>query len=623
MKSMRAIVVGCVVLVGCQVDSALRPAMSPGKTKANLDASAGLPALRAAAGTSLDGVVSADVDNVNGSSFVSGTRGYFFEIMNQSASPVTGATVSLITGLGLSSFPGITALPVVSAPVTLAPGEETGYLKFGSLCCTLVPASFATGFDSRRTITPTRIGVGGGTQTVQITFKLTDPASAAGFYGFNVSVLPDIADVQLVTSSGPANLDEGETMSLGGGAPSSIQSWFVANPRFDKEYTFSATLQVSNNSGTPVDFKPLIIITTVPFASTSNAGTSATIFVPIATLDGSTPGIGGAAFAVDAVTTWQILKNETRSLKYTSLLRRSVDVTPPVVSHTISGSANAIGWYASDVTVTFNASDPESPVTTAGCAQQTVSATTPANGVTLTCVATSAGGQTTDAVTIKLDKTVPSISGRVTTGTLGANGWYTSDVGITWTPSASGPSGQTSSSDCATLALSSDTPNYAFTCTITSGAGIKSAPGTVTVRRDATRPVVAYAGNAGSYTVDQTVAIICSAADNLSGVASTTCAPIAGDASNFLVGINTYSATATDNAGNIGSGSTTFTVNVTSGGLCNLLDRWVSNSGVANSLCVKVQHGDYESFRNELTAQSGKKISDANATTLLRLVTGL
>src|SRR5207302_16325 len=36
---------------------------------------------------------------------------------------------------------------------------------------------------------------------------------------------------------------------------------------------------------------------------------------------------------------------------------------------------------------------------------------------------------------------------------------------------------------------------------------------------DKTPPTVTYAGNAGSYTVDQTVNITCSATDNLSGVA--------------------------------------------------------------------------------------------------------
>lgn len=223
-------------------------------------------------------------------------------------------------------------------------------------------------------------------------------------------------------------------------------------------------------------------------------------------------------------------------------LNLSADRTPPVVTHVISGTPSASGWYASDVTVTFSATDPESPVTTTGCRTQSISASTGLNGVTFTCVATSAGGATTDAVTIKLDKIAP---------------------------------------------------------------------------------VVTYAGNSGSYTVDQTVVITCTPSDNLSGVASSTCAALSGGAYAFQVGSNTFTATAIDNAGNVGTGATTFTVNVTTASVCALVQRWVSSAGVAHSLCVKLQHGDYAPFRNELVAQSGQKISEANAAILLRLVSGL
>ena len=376
---------------------------------------------------------------------------------------------------------------------------------------------------------------------------------------------------------------------------------------------------------------------------------------------------------------------------------KPADVTPPVITHTITGGTlSASGWYSSDVTVTFTATDPETAVTTSGCDTQHVTATTSVDGVTFTCTATSVGGAATDAVTIKLDKTVPTVTGAVSSGTLGANGWYTSDVVVTWTPSAAGPSGQTPSADCGNVTLTTDTPSHTFTCTITTGAGISSAQGTVTVKRDAqtpkisyaltgtlgnngwyvsdvgvnwtttagpsgvntcssapvavdgtnitftctatagngksatvttavakrdaTKPIVTYAGNAGSYTVDQTVAISCTPTDNLSGIATSTCAPIGGAAYTFAIGNNAFSATAQDNAGNVGGASTAFTVSVTQDAMCKLVDRWVSNGGVANSLCVKLQHADYGAFRNELSAQSGKKISTDNAAILSRLV---
>ncbi len=102
---------------------------------------------------------------------------------------------------------------------------------------------------------------------------------------------------------------------------------------------------------------------------------------------------------------------------------------------------------------------------------------------------------------------------------------------------------------------------------------------------DTTPPSVTYSGNQGTYTVDQTVNITCTATDDLSGVASTTCADITGPAYSFALGVNTYSATATDYAGNVGVGSTSFTVGVTPDSLCALTKQFVSNRRDASRLC--------------------------------------
>ena len=105
------------------------------------------------------------------------------------------------------------------------------------------------------------------------------------------------------------------------------------------------------------------------------------------------------------------------------------------------------------------------------------------------------------------------------------------------------------------------------------------------VRIDKTLPTVAYAGNAGTYTVDQSVAITCTAIDPTnangtpgSGLASSTCANATGPAYSFPLGPNALSASATDIAGNVGNGSTTFTVKVTSSSLCNLTKQFIESS---------------------------------------------
>ncbi len=109
-------------------------------------------------------------------------------------------------------------------------------------------------------------------------------------------------------------------------------------------------------------------------------------------------------------------------------------------------------------------------------------------------------------------------------------------------------------------------------------AGNEEQAKTLDVKIDKTKPTVAYSGNRGSYTVDQSISIRCTAADGLSGLASPGCADIVGPASSFPVGLSTVSATVADRAGNTGTGSTSFTVAVTPGGLCLLSKQFVQSS---------------------------------------------
>jgi hypothetical protein len=376
------------------------------------------------------------------------------------------------------------------------------------------------------------------------------------------------------------------------------------------------------------------------------------------------------------------------------------DPTPPVVTPAVSGTLGQNGWYTGDVSITWTTVDPETGIgTRTGCDPLTLSSNTSATGTTYTCTATN-GAQmsTTQSVTVKRDDSKPVVT-PVITGTLGANGFYTSNVGISWTVTNIGPSSavancgaNTQSTDtqgapysctatsgaglattssvtikrdaspativptvggtmgnggwyvgdvtvswavtdatsgigsstagCATVTTTTDNGGTTYTCSAVNGAGLPSSQ-SVSAKRDATKPVIGYTGNAGTYTVDQTVAITCAASDAMSGLASNTCANISGDAHTFLLGANTYSATAQDNAGNVSSAATTFTVNVTQASVCSLVERWVSSAGVANSLCVKLTHGTYDAFRSELSAQTGKKISAENAAILMTLVEAL
>jgi hypothetical protein len=312
------------------------------------------------------------------------------------------------------------------------------------------------------------------------------------------------------------------------------------------------------------------------------------------------------------------------------------DATPPVITPNISGTLGAGDWYVSNIGVTWTVVDNESPITSkTGC--DATSVTTDGNNFTFTCTATSTGGTATKSISLKRDASAPLLD-PVVTGTLGASGWYTSDIQVDWTHSdpTSGVDDHhddPGNTDCLDHTVTADIATVTFTCKVTNGAGLSTTK-SVTVKRDATKPVVTYSGNAGTYTVDQTVAITCSASDAMSGVASSTCANVGGDAYTFGLGAHTYSATATDRAGNTGSASTTFTVKVTGASLCALTRRFVSNNGVANSLCQKLDaadaafgrgqpdtaHNVLAAYINEVQAQSGGKfLSAANASILMAL----
>ena len=89
-----------------------------------------------------------------------------------------------------------------------------------------------------------------------------------------------------------------------------------------------------------------------------------------------------------------------------SAMEMALDSTAPAITASLSPAApdTASGWYREPVGVSWQVSDPESPVVDpAGC--EAVSLTTSAS---LTCRATSAGGTTAAPLSVKIDPTAPS-----------------------------------------------------------------------------------------------------------------------------------------------------------------------------------------------------------------------
>jgi probable HAF family extracellular repeat protein len=181
------------------------------------------------------------------------------------------------------------------------------------------------------------------------------------------------------------------------------------------------------------------------------------------------------------------------------------------------------------------------------------------------------------------DTTLPVISGSLSPTPNGA-GWNNTNVDIDW-QFADPESGIRTTAGCSDVTLEDETSGTSVTCGVIDGAGLSTAE-TVVARIDKTPPTVSYSGNRGTYTVDQTVSITCSASDALSQVASTTCKDITGPAYSFALGSNTSSATATDNAGNVGQGSVQFTVGATADSLCSLTKQFARNARAAARLCA-------------------------------------
>ena len=105
------------------------------------------------------------------------------------------------------------------------------------------------------------------------------------------------------------------------------------------------------------------------------------------------------------------------------------DTSAPVVSYTLSGTLGTNGWYRSNVTIHWSATDPEG-VTSSTCVIAQLVATEGTG--TYSCTATSHGGTATGQVTLKIDKTLPSVPVGTAARSPDANGWYNHSVSVTF-----------------------------------------------------------------------------------------------------------------------------------------------------------------------------------------------
>lgn len=137
---------------------------------------------------------------------------------------------------------------------------------------------------------------------------------------------------------------------------------------------------------------------------------------------------------------------------------------------------------------------------------------------------------------------------------------------------------------------------------------------------DTTAPTVEFTGNQGTYGMGDAVAITCTVTDDAWGEGvdpdATTCPSVSAPAYTFGPGTTTLTATATDLAGNSVTVSTSFTVTATADDLCTLTRQFVEQRGIANAMCVKLQHRQWTPYIAHVRAQTNKVLTPQEAAIL-------
>jgi hypothetical protein len=201
--------------------------------------------------------------------------------------------------------------------------------------------------------------------------------------------------------------------------------------------------------------------------------------------DGSNNHAQGVTFTSSTAGTYEITVSKdsgtgsynTNPSKFTLVVNASsggggtTDTTPPVITKVVTpASPNGNnGWYKSPVSVDWTVSDPESAISSQnGCDDFTINSDQLEQ--TYTCTATSAGGTSSDSVTLKVDVTKPT-NVQFTGGGLSDGGSY--DFGdVPAAPTGCTADDATSLLDsCDVTGYSTDVGNQTLTAKATDKAG--------------------------------------------------------------------------------------------------------------------------------------------------------
>ncbi len=221
---------------------------------------------------------------------------------------------------------------------------------------------------------------------------------------------------------------------------------------------------------------------------------------------------------------------------------------------TLSGVTNGASYDKGSVPVAMcNVVDAEDGNWSFAATLSAVTGANASDGIgsqTASCAFTDSGGISASPVSAAYsigDPTPPTISPSVT-GTLGLNGWYRSDVGLSWTVADDQSPNSLVRTGCVSQSITADQGPTGYSCSASSVGGT-TGPLTETIKRDATLPTIsaalAPAASGGGWN-NTNVSVVYTCADSLSGIAS--CEP--NQTLSDEGPLATYSGNAVDNAGN-------------------------------------------------------------------------
>lgn len=186
------------------------------------------------------------------------------------------------------------------------------------------------------------------------------------------------------------------------------------------------------------------------------------------------------------------------------------DTTPPTITGTVSPQPNANGWNNGDVNLQWIVADSASGINPTTIPSSQIIKAEGEHSITRT-VKDKAGNSASNTVIIKIDRTVPTISGTATSQP-NADGWYKGDVTIKWlaNDALSGIVVQPNDS-----VITGEGDNLSATATVNDRADNQASATVDGIKIDRTAPVTAIA------TADGTTSITLTATDTLSGVKNT------------------------------------------------------------------------------------------------------